>query len=313
MSFRLVVLGNLSAFPTKNQITSAQVLTCDGASYVLDCGEGTQMKMSAYKIKRNKIRAIFISHLHGDHLYGLPGLIGSLGHHNRKSKLVIVGPTGLDNYLNTVFKESHCHFNFEIDIKTYDPQIHQKVYEDHFIQVKSLPLKHRIPTMGFLIKEKDKPRNIIVDYLKKYRLSIDQIRRVKKLEDIILPSGESKKAEFFLLPPKHRASYAYCSDTSFNEDLIPLIAGVDVLYHETTYKEDLKDLAVERGHSTTKDAARIAQAANVGKLLIGHFSSRYYKLEELLEEVKELFPCCALSFEGQEILIDKKCEGSIEN
>lgn len=306
MNFSLHILGSLSALPHQGQITSAQILESNSEYYLIDCGEGTQIKLSEYGFRRTKMNTIFISHLHGDHVFGLPGLITSLGHFSRKSPLTIIGPNGLEKYLLDILKSSYSHLSFQLVIKEFDPSISQDVYSDKNIQVRSFPLFHRIPTMGYRFTEKEKPLNIKPEVIKKYGLNIAQIKSVKARNDIELPSGEILPNSSLTqkeIPPK---SYAYCSDTSFNQEILEHIVKVDLLYHESTYLHELQELALERGHSTALEAGIMAKKAEAGTLILGHFSNRYPNLNPLLIEAKTQFENSFLAEPGKTFEIVKK-------
>ncbi len=301
MPLRLHVLGNRSAFPSAHQITSAQILTSDKSYFLIDCGEATQMKLAEAKIKRNQIKAIFISHLHGDHVYGLPGLIGSFNHFNRREKLTLIGPIGIKEFLESIFTLSHSHFNFEMDIKEFDPSVSHVVYETRQITVTSVPLDHRIPTQGYVFRESEKELNIKAEIFKKYELKREDILDLKSGSPVLLENGytlQPEEACFVKFPPK---SYAYISDTRYDEKIVDYIKNVDLLYHESTYDRSLKKQAEERGHSTAEEAARIALKADVGGLLLGHFSGRYKNTDALIEEAQKIFSHTKASHPGMVI------------
>lgn len=297
MKFQVLVLGTNAALPLKGKITSAQILNADDNLYLLDCGEGTQMKIEQYRIKRNRIKAVFISHLHGDHCYGLPGLLTSLSHHHRKTPLHIFGPAGIRNFVEVVLECSNAYLGFEIHIHETDTTQHSKIFEDQHIEVFTIPLVHRVPTCGYLIRQRIRGRNLKEDAIREYHLTIPQIKQAKKGEDIQTAMGIIPNAELTKDPQKPR-SYAYCTDTVYHPEMIPLIKDVDVLYHETTYLDDLESEAAARMHSTISQAARIAVAANAGRLLAGHFSGRYADVRVFEQAGKALFANILAAEEG---------------
>ena len=217
--------------PHQGQITSAQLLESNSEYYLIDCGEGTQIKLSEYGFRRTKMNTIFISHLHGDHVFGLPGLITSLGHFSRKAPLTLVGPLGLKKYILDILESSFSHLSFELVIKEFDPSKSHEVYSDKNIQVNSFPLFHRIPTMGYRFTENEKPKNIKREAIKEHSLSIEQILAIKAGNDIQLPNGEILSNSSLTQEEIISRSYAYCSDTSFNRSILPHIMDVDLLYH----------------------------------------------------------------------------------
>lgn len=289
MSFAITILGSSSALPTSKRFPTAQILNVDERFFLIDCGEGTQIQLRRYKIKLGKLNHIFISHLHGDHIFGLTGLISSLGLLGRTNDLHIYGNPELQNFLQffqTYYGED---LPFQIFFHPFGHRRSTTIYEDDKVEVMTIPLKHRIPTAGFLFREKPKSRNIRKDCIEKYTIPIKDIVKIKQGADFITDNGISIPNHELTLPPFKRRSYAYCSDTAYDEKIVPLIKNVDLLYHEATFKKSDANLARETYHSTTYEAAKIAKMANVKKLIIGHFSVRYKKIPPLLEEAKEVF------------------------
>ena len=297
--FELTILGTSSAAPTRNRQPTAQVLNVNDRLYLIDCGEATQIQLKRYKIKFSKIDHIFISHLHGDHYLGLLGLISSMHLEGRTSDLHIYGPKGLDEIINIQLKYSQSQLKYAIHFNEVDTEINKVLLSNNQITVSSIPLKHRIPCAGYLFQESQKQRKIRKDKLEEYQIPINQINDIKDGADYITESGEIIPNDELTLPPAPSRSLAYCSDTAYHEDIIPIIQGVDLLYHETTFMEDLSDRAHETNHSTTIEAGRIAHKAKVKKLIIGHFSARYADLEPLLEETKTVFENSYLAIEGE--------------
>ncbi|MBI5219990.1 MAG: ribonuclease Z [Bacteroidia bacterium] len=289
MSFSVTILGSSSALPTSQRFPTAQVLNISEQFYLIDCGEGTQIQLRKFKIRINKINHIFISHLHGDHFFGLFGLISTFNMLDRKNDLHIYGPPELEQVLSwqTDFFD---YLFYKIIFHKLDCSHHRIIYETDKITVETIPLKHRIPTCGFLFKEKPKPRNIIKSAIEKYNLSIKEIVNIKNGADHILQNGDViPNRELTLLPPQSK-SFAYCSDTLYKEDIIPIIHGVDLLYHEATYTHDMEHRAKETFHSTARQAATLALNAHVKQLLLGHFSARYKKIDEVVNEAISVFP-----------------------
>ena len=291
MRFFLTLLGTGSALPQPDRFTTAQVLNVQEQLYLIDCGEGTQMRMSAYGVRRHKINQIFISHLHGDHFFGLPGLLTSYGLNDRKAPLDIFSPAGLEPMISALMLPPGAEdFPFPVRFHTIDTTRHQLIFEDPLIRVYSIPLQHRVPTSGFLFQEKERSRNIIPEKIEQYAIPYEKIPAIKQGADLVLPSGEIILNHALTLPPPAPRSYAFCSDTRYTEAIVPLIQGVDLLYHEATFlQQDLQN-AIETMHSTAAEAAPIARAAGAGRLVIGHYSSRYKNTDELVAEAQSIFP-----------------------
>ena len=298
MSLKLTILGTNAAMPAHGRITSSQVIENEQYAYLIDCGEGTQIRLSEYKIKRNRIKAIFISHLHGDHLFGLPGVITSFFHFNRASELTIVGPVGIKEYVTTVLRLSEAHMSFPLAFIEHNALSKELLYQDSKVEVYAFPLNHRITTNGYLFKTKTRPPNLDKSKIEEFDLSITEIKQLKSSKDVHRPSGEVLMAEDFLIRNQKSVSYAYCSDTRYDESIIPYIKSVNLLYHEATYDHSLAEKAKERGHSTSLEAARIAKAAGADQLLIGHFSSKYRYPNELLEEARREYEFTDLAYDG---------------
>ncbi len=282
---------------------SSQVLNVHGRLFLIDCAEGTQIRLAEYKISKNKIENILISHLHGDHIFGLPGLIGSMSMLGRTKPLDVYGPEGIESFLNNAFEISESFIGFELNIHVVRHSKYTKIIENEKVIVYSFPLKHRIAAVGYKIVEKDRLRNINPEMIEKYNLSYNQIQAAKYGNDINLTGGEVLKNADLTFSPKRKRSFAYCSDTIYDESIVPVVKKVDLLYHEATYMEHLKDKAKERFHSTTVDAAKIAQQAEVGKLIIGHYSSRYKDLNALLQEAKGVFERTELAIDGKRFTV----------
>jgi len=267
---------------------------------MIDCGEGTQTRLSDFNItRRERIEQIFISHLHGDHIFGLPGLLTSFSLNNRKKALTIYSPAGLQEMIEAIFKYSHSHLSYELNFVVVPTDKSIQVFENKDITVKTIPLNHRIPATGYLFEEKEKMRNIRPEKIKEYNIHYSKINDIKRGGDFITEDGKVISHEELTCAPAPPCSFAFCSDTTYQESIVPIIKGVDLLYHETTYMDDARESAAKYGHSTAKEAATIAKMAGVGKLICGHYSSRYPKLEALEAEAKEVFKNSELGLEGR--------------
>ncbi len=287
MSFCLTILGSSSALPTSKRFTTAQVLNVQEQFFLIDCGEGTQIQLRKNKIHILKINHIFISHLHGDHYFGLIGLLSTFQLYNRQNDLTIYSFGGLESLLNKQIQS--LNITYKLIFKYLSNKSLEKIYENKRIVVKSIPLKHRISTCGFIFEEQKKELNIKKELIEVYNLSIKDIVRIKKGEDFILDDEKIIKNSELTLKPVKARSYAYCSDTMYTDEIIPYIKNIDLLFHEATFLEKHKELANKSKHSTAQQAANIAKKANVKKLLIGHFSSRYKNIELIENEAKIIF------------------------
>ena len=297
-TFELLILGSSAATPTANRNPTAQLLNIAERFFLIDCGEGTQMQMRKYKARLQSINHVFISHLHGDHFYGLPGFLASMHLLGRKNELTIYGPKELEQIINLIHKYSDTYLNYSVKFVYTQNNFKQLLFEDDKVEVYSFPLKHRIATTGFLFKEKPLPRNIDRYKLEKLNVSFAEIHKLKLGLDVIDNNGNSIKNVDLTMNPPNPRSYAFCSDTKFFEELANDIKNVDLLYHESTFLEDKKDRAKQTFHSTAKQAAEMAVLANTRKLLLGHFSARYGNLHEFLEEAKSIYSNTELAVEG---------------
>ncbi|MEZ4908880.1 MAG: ribonuclease Z [Saprospiraceae bacterium] len=302
--FDVLILGSTSAIPSNGKFLTSQVVNVHDHLILVDCGEGTQFRLFNYKISIHKIEVILISHLHGDHIFGLPGLLNSMNLSGRSKQLKIFGPEGIRNFIECNLSSSGYDLMFDLEINEYSDEKYEKVLEEHDYEIYNFPLKHRILTYGYKINEKHRIKNINPSMIQEYGLNIEQIKKVKEGEDIILDDGTTVSNEKLILSEKKEYSYAYCSDTMYKSEIVPYISGVDLLYHESTYLSDMKMKARERFHSTTTEAAEIAKKANVGKLILGHFSSRYGKLDKFVEEASEVFENVELALEGSRFKIN---------
>lgn len=289
MNIKLNIIGSGSALPTKNNFPSSQILEIRGKQFMIDCGEGTQIRMKQMKLKAPRLGHIFISHLHGDHCFGLIGLISTFRLLNRTADLHIHAHPDLEKLLQPQLDYFCAEAPFKVIFHHIDPTVHQLVYEDRSIEVFSIPLKHRLPTCGYLFKEKEGLKHIKKDMIDFYKIPVAQIYKIKQGEDFITESGETISNDILTTPPNPSFSYAYCSDTAYNEKTIPLIRNVDILYHEATFADDEELRAGQTLHSTARQAGKIAKQAEVNQLIIGHFSARYNDKNILLKEAKEEF------------------------
>lgn len=296
--FNLHILGCGSALPTMMHNPSSQVLDIRDKLFMIDCGEGTQLQFRKNKLRFNRLSHIFISHLHGDHCFGLIGLISTLGLLGRTGDLVIHAEPELERLLRPQLNYYCQELSFDVKIEAFNTEVSELIYEDRSISVKTIPLKHRVPCAGFLVKEQEKERHLIGDMIKFYNIPIKNLAEIKKGADFITQNGTVVANERLTRPADSVKSYAYCSDTAYNEEIIPIIEGVDLLYHESTFAKADEIKAKKTGHSTSEQAATIAKLANVKKLMLGHFSSRYTDNQTLLKEAKLIFPNTMLANEN---------------
>ena len=289
MKTTLTILGCGSALPTRKNFPSSQLLELREKQYLIDCGEGTQIRMRQKELKINRLNHIFISHLHGDHCFGLIGLISSFGMLNRTSELHIHAQPDLEKLMFPQLKYFCTDLPFKIIFHSINPRKNEMIFEDRTIKVFTIPLKHRVPCCGFLFEEKPRDRHIIREMIDFYNIPTWRIPKIKQGEDFVIESGEIIPNNQLTTACDIPKRFAYCSDTAYSEKIIPIIAGVDCLYHEATFLEEDMIRSSQTEHSTARQAALIAKKANVKKLIIGHFSARYTNLNELLEEAKTVF------------------------
>ncbi len=302
--FRVTILGNGSAVPTAWQNPTAQLLQYNGRRFLIDCGEGTQMQMIRYNISYRNLDRIFISHLHGDHYFGLIGLISTLHLYGRRKPLHVYGPAALEKVLHLQLEVSDTQLRFPLPFHALPEE--GVIYEDKTLTVSCFPLDHRIPTRGFLFREKPRERNLRKAFVKKYHPGVEQMHRIKQGDDFVLPDGMVLPNPDITLDPPAPRSYAYCSDTAYNPKLTDYVRGVDLLYHEATFDDAMAGMAAKKFHSTARQAAQIAADAGVKKLLLGHFSARFTTVGHLLEEAREVFPATVLSRQGEVYTIGKQ-------
>lgn len=299
--FDLHILGCGSALPTTRHLPTAQVIDLRDKLYMIDCGENTQLRMRQGRLKFSRLTHIFISHLHGDHCFGLPGLISTLGMLGRTGELVIHGPKELADFLEPILRLFCKGMPFEVRIEPVDTTRHALIMEDRSLSVWSIPLKHRIPCCGYLFAEKPKEAHIIREMIDFYQVPVRQIQEIKRGADFVTPEGEVVPNARLTRPADKPKRYAFCSDTAFSPEIIPWVEGVDLLYHEATFAERDLARAKETFHSTARQAATIAREAGVGRLLIGHYSARYEDTAFLLDEARPVFPETILANEGMVI------------
>ena len=304
MSLKLTILGCHSATPRTFAHPTSQFLEINNRYFLIDCGEGTQTQLRKYKIKFSRIKHIFISHLHGDHFYGLIGLISTFSLLNRQTELHIYGPKGIKEIIKLQLKLTKSWIEYPLHFHELTSKKSELIFEDKKVEVFTIPLRHRIYTNGFLFKEKPKERSLNIKQIKKYpEIEICDYQNLKNGKDFVAENGEIILNDTLTSDPPPILQYAFCSDTAYFEDIIPLVKNCDLLYHESTFLEDKKDLAKITKHTTAKQAAQIADKAKVKKLLLGHYSNRYKNENLFLEEAKPIFSNTELSFEGKIIEI----------
>lgn len=296
--FNINILGCGSALPTTRHLATSQIVDLRDKLYMIDCGEGTQVQMRRMRVRFGRLTHIFISHLHGDHCFGLPGLISTLGMLGRTGELVVHGPKEVETYLRPVMDLFCRGMEFEVRFNPVDTRSHSLVMEDRSLSVYSIPLKHRIPTCGYLFAEKPKEAHIIREMTDFYQVPVRCMKDIKQGQDYVTPEGEVVPNSRLTRPAAPPKRYAFCSDTAYNRSIIPIIEGADLLYHEATFAECDLARAKETFHSTARQAAEIARDAHVKRLVIGHYSARYEDLSELHREAEAVFPGTILGNEG---------------
>jgi len=299
VEFAVTIIGSGSAVPMYGRHPSAQVVQHGESFFMIDCGEGTQLLLREAGIKPFRIQAILISHLHGDHVFGLPGLLSTYSHLGRKEPLVIYGPKGIQDFLSNIMHHSELKIRYPLEIVELETTGVKKIFETADLEVSTFPLRHRIKCQGYLFREKKERVRFNKQTLITLNLSPDQIKSVLQGEDIFV-QGVLIPHDDICLPPLPPLSYAYCSDTAYSPSLASWLKSVTVLYHEATFLNDLEALAKDTGHSTAHEAAQIALDAEAGCLMLGHYSSRYKTLDDLLAEAKATFPNTILSVEGKQ-------------
>lgn len=297
---KLNILGCYSATPRTFTNPTSQVLEIRNHLFLIDCGEGTQVQLRKNKIKFSRIKHIFISHLHGDHYFGLVGLISTFRLLKREADLHIYGPKGLKEVITLQMKLSDSWTNYNLYFHELISKESQLIFEDDKVEVHTIPLQHRIYTNGFLFKEKERERKLDMTAIQNKDIDVAYYRKLKQGFDIKSNKGEVVKNETVTLPPPKPKSYAFCSDTAYDEAKISIIKEVDALYHESTFLEQHTDLCAPTKHSSAKQAATIAKKANVGKLILGHYSTRYDDLSLFKKEAETIFDKVELADDGKE-------------
>ncbi len=292
----VTILGNNSAVPAFNRHPTSQVVSHDGNNYLVDCGEGTQIQMIKYKIRRGKISHIFISHLHGDHYFGLVGLLNTFGLLSHKQELHVFGPSPLQQIVEMQLKVADTILPYPLHFHTLTQ--HEVLVDDEDIRITAFPTTHRIECYGFLFEEKEGKRKLLIEKIRKLNIPVSFYTSLQNGLDYITPRGQVIKNADVTTDPQRGKKYAFCADTRYDENMIRYVYGADMIYHETTYLDNMREKAFERFHSTTRQAAEIAKKAMAKKLLIGHFSSKYSTLEQFEQEAKEIFPATELAVEG---------------
>ncbi len=296
---KLTILGCYAATPRTITNPTSQVLEIRDRMFLIDCGEGTQVQLRKNKIKFSKINHIFISHLHGDHVYGLVGLVSTYMLLNRVNDLHIYGPKGIKEIITLQLKLSNSWTNYNLYFHELESTESETVFEDEKVIVKTIPLKHRIYTNGYLFLEKFSERKLNIDAVQQYEIDQVYYKKIKYGGDITLEDGRVIPNAELTFDPDVPKSYAFCSDTIYNEDILPLIENVDVLYHESTFLESEAALAEKTMHSTAKEAARIALKANAKNLVLGHYSTRYESIQKFKDEAETVFPNVFLGDDGE--------------
>ena len=300
MNFTLNVLGTASALPTTERYPSAQVLDVRGRLFMIDCGEGAQMQLRRAKVSLLKIEHICLSHIHGDHLFGIFGLLSTMGMLGRSSVLNIYAPKTFRPILDFFMQHFGEGVKYEINLVELDMTEPEIVYENRTVELLSFPLRHRGETFGFIIREKVPPYNVHKEAIGRYGLSLAEIGALKRGEDVVREDCVIPHSEAAYRPYEPR-SYAYCSDTAPFPELAGWVKGVSLLYHEATYPAEMSEMAERNFHSTTLQAASLAKEACVGKLLVGHYSSRFPSVDFYLDELRSIFPESYLAKDGDTI------------
>ncbi len=301
--FEVNILGCGSALPTTRHFSSSQVVNIREKLFMIDCGEGAQLQLRRSKLKFTRLNHIFISHLHGDHCFGLMGLISTFGLLGRTATLHIYAHEELERLLQPQLDFFCKGMTYEVKFHHIDPTKAEMIYEDRSVSVTTIPLRHRIPSCGFLFQEKKTPNHIIRDMIDFYQIPVFELNRIKNGADYVCPDGTVVPNNRLTTPSAEPRSYAYCSDTLYQRNILPLIKGVDLLFHEATFMHEDAARAKETFHTTTLQAAEIARDAEVKQLVIGHFSARYENEALLLEETQSLFPNTLLAKENLRITL----------
>jgi ribonuclease Z len=296
---KLSILGCYSATPRTLNNTTSQVLEINNHMFLIDCSEGTQVQLRKHKIKFNRIKHIFISHLHGDHFFGLVGLISTFRLLTRETDLHVYGPKGIKEVVTLQMKLADSWTNYNLYFHELTSKKSELIFEDEKVEVHTIPLNHRVYTNGYLFKEKEGPRKLDVNLAEKANINVAYYRKLTQGFNVENEAGVIIKNDTVTKPGPKPKSYAFCSDTMYKEDIVPLIKNVDVLYHESTFLDQHAHLAIKTKHSTAKEAAKIAELANVGTLVLGHYSTRYDSLKSFKDEAKSVFSNVELAEDGK--------------
>lgn len=301
--FKIHILGCGSVLPTLRHNASSQIVEIRGKMFMVDCAEGTQMQLRRSKINFQRIQAVFISHMHGDHCFGLIGMISTFGLMGRTAPLDVYATKELGPVLDMLMKSFCNDYSFEVRFHAIDTKQNAVIYDDRSLTVETIPLQHRVPCCGFLFREKPTLPHIRRDMIDYLEIPFSQINNIKAGADWVTPDGKVIPNSRLVTPSDNTRSYAYCSDTRYIPDLWKLVNGATVLYHESTYASDCEDRARTYWHSTARQAAMVARDAKVGKLLLGHYSARYNDESKILDEAKAVFPKSFLTNEGMTVFV----------
>lgn len=297
---KLTILGCHSATPRTSAHPTSQLLEIKNQHFLIDCGEGTQVQLRKYKVKFSKIKHIFISHLHGDHVFGLIGLISTFRLLNRETELTVFGPKGIKEFIVTQLRLTESYSGYPIKFIELSSNESELIFENDNLEVHTIPLKHRSYTNGYLFKEKVGDRKLNIKTIQQFKeIEVCDYQNLKKGKDYTLENGTVIPNNQLTLQPNNPLSYAFCSDTIYHEAIVPIIMNVDLLYHEATFLNNKKELAEKTMHSTAEQAAKIAKKANVGKLVLGHYSNRYNNIDDFKKEAQNIFPTVELAIEGK--------------
>ena len=297
---KLKILGCYSASPRKNSFPSSQILNIKGNNLLIDCGEGTQIQIRRCGVKFSSIENIFISHLHGDHFFGLPGLISTFRLMGRTKMLNIFGPNGIKDVINLILKLGNSWIDFQINYIELEEKTPQKILENDLFSVSTIPLKHRIYTNGFMFTEKVRRKKLKLDKIKKLNIDESLYNNIAMGKDVVLYDGTIINNKVITYPKEKDIVYSYCSDTAYSDKVIDIVKDSNALYHESTFLEKHNNLAKKTKHSTAAQAAMVAKKANCKQLILGHFSSRYKNLKDFEIEAKTIFENVVLAEDGKE-------------
>lgn len=301
--FEINILGCGAALPTPKRLSSAQVVNIREKLFMLDCAEGTQMALRKSRIAFSRLQAIFLTHLHGDHVFGLLGMLSTFGLLGRLQELHIYGPTDLKRVFQPQIDYFCADSPYKIILHEIETKTSQIIYEDRSVAISTLPLRHRVPCCGYLFREKPTARHIRRDAIDAFQIPTSQINNIKAGMDWTTPDGDIIPNHLLTTPPAPTRSYAYCTDTQYQPQLVDLLKGVTCIYHEATFTEEHALLAKKTHHSTALQAAKIALSANADRLILGHFSSRYKSEDTLLREAQQIFPNTMLAEDGMRVIL----------